>query len=56
VAAFEAALTGAGVDHRVISYPGAPHSFFDRKAADFAEASAAAWAETLRFVGAAPGS
>lgn len=56
VAAFEAALAGAGVDHRVLTYPGAPHSFFDRKAADFAEASAAAWDETLRFVGAGGGS
>ncbi len=50
VAAFEAALTAAGVDHRLVTYPGAPHSFFDRKAADFAEASAAAWAEVLAFV------
>ena len=30
--------------------PGAPHSFFDRKAAEFADASAAAWAETLAFI------
>ena len=50
IAAFEDALTAAGVDHRLITYPGAPHSFFDRKAAEFAEASAAAWDETLRFV------
>jgi carboxymethylenebutenolidase len=50
VAQFDAALAEAGVDHRVITYPGAPHSFFDRKAADYAEASAAAWAETLRLV------
>ena len=50
VAAFEAALAGAGVEHRVITYPGAPHSFFDRKAEEFADASAAAWTETLAFV------
>lgn len=50
VATFEAALAGAGVEHRVITYPDAPHSFFDRKAAEFADASAAAWAETLGFV------
>jgi len=50
VAAFEAALAGAGVEHRVITYPGAPHSFFDRKAEEFADASAAAWDETLAFV------
>jgi carboxymethylenebutenolidase len=50
VAAFEAALAAAGVEHRVVTYPGAPHSFFDRKAEAFADASAAAWAETLAFV------
>ena len=44
---FDAALTSAGVDHRLVTYPGAPHSFFDRKAADFADASAAAWDEVL---------
>ena len=47
IAAFDAALAAAGVDHRLVTYPGAPHSFFDRKAAEFADASAAAWAETL---------
>ena len=50
VGSFEAALEEAGVDHRVITYPGAPHSFFDRKADDFAEASDAAWNEVLAFV------
>ena len=50
VAAFEAALTGAGVEHRVVTYPDAPHSFFDRKAEEFADASAAAWDEVLAFV------
>ncbi len=50
VAAFEAALVAAGVEHRVVTYPDAPHSFFDRRAEDFADASAAAWAETLAFV------
>jgi carboxymethylenebutenolidase len=50
VAAFDGALTAASVDHRVITYPDAPHSFFDRKAAEYAEASAAAWNETLAFI------
>jgi carboxymethylenebutenolidase len=50
IAVFDEALTAAGVDHRLITYPEAPHSFFDRKAADFAEAGAAAWAEVLSFV------
>ena len=50
VAAFDAALGAAGVEHRIVTYPGAPHSFFDRKAADFAAESAAAWSEILAFV------
>lgn len=50
IAAFEAALRAAGVDHRIVIYDGAPHSFFDRKAADFAADSARAWEETLTFV------
>ena len=50
IAAFKGALTEAGVDHRIVIYPGAPHSFFDRKAADYADASAMAWEETLTFV------
>lgn len=50
VAAFDAALADAGTDHRVITYPDAPHSFFDRKASEYADASAAAWDETLRFI------
>lgn len=48
--AFEAALTSAGVSHRIVTYPDAPHSFFDRKAADHAEASEAAWHEVLLFI------
>jgi carboxymethylenebutenolidase len=50
IAAFDEALAKAGVDHRLVSYEGAPHSFFDRKADEFADASAAAWQETLSFV------
>ena len=50
IAAFETALTAAGVDHRLVTYDGAPHSFFDRKAAEFADASAAAWDEVLGFI------
>ncbi len=47
---FEAALSVAGIDHRIVTYPNAPHSFFDRKAADFAAESAAAWAEITGFI------
>lgn len=54
VEAFEAALTTAGVEHRLVTYPGAPHSFFDRKAAEFAAESAAAWDEVMAFMAAPP--
>lgn len=50
--AFDEALDAANVVHRTIVYPDAPHSFFDRKAADFAAASDAAWGETLAFIAA----
>jgi carboxymethylenebutenolidase len=52
VEAFEAALVAAGVDHEVVVYPGAPHSFFDRKQTEFADASQDAWRRTLGFLGA----
>ena len=38
--------TAAGVEHELITYEGAPHSFFDRKQEEFAEASADAWQRT----------
>jgi carboxymethylenebutenolidase len=50
VAAFDEALRAAGVEHRLKTYAGAPHSFFDRKAAQFADAAADAWDEILGFV------
>src|SRR5215471_12157339 len=40
VDAFDAACKKAGVRHDATVYPGAPHSFFDRKQTEFAEASA----------------
>jgi carboxymethylenebutenolidase len=52
VQALDAALDAAGVRHEIITYPGAPHSFFDRKAADYAEASADAWQRVLAFIAA----
>ena len=42
-AAFDAALTEAGVEHELVVYDGAPHSFFDRKFEEHADASADAW-------------
>ena len=53
IAAFDAASTRPASSTGIVTYPGAPHSFFDRKAADFAAASAAAWDEMLAFIGAA---
>jgi carboxymethylenebutenolidase len=47
---FERALEAAGVEHELITYAGAPHSFFDRKQEDFAEASADAWERVLAFI------
>ena len=47
---FGDALTSAGVDNEMVIYPGAPHSFFDRKASDFADASEDAWANVMSFV------
>jgi carboxymethylenebutenolidase len=49
-AAFERALEDAGVEHELVTYPGAPHSFFDRKQEHFADASADAWQRVLAFI------
>jgi len=49
---FERALAGAGVDHELVVYPDAPHSFFDRTAAEHADESADAWRRMLAFFGA----
>ena len=49
-AAFERALTDAGVEHEIVAYDGAPHSFFDRKQAEFADASDDAWRRVTAFV------
>jgi carboxymethylenebutenolidase len=49
-AAFEEALAQAGVEHQLITYEGAPHSFFDRKQEEFASASDDAWGRVLEFI------
>ena len=49
-AAFDQALTAAGVEHELVVYDGAPHSFFDRRQEDYAEQSADAWKRTLAFI------
>jgi carboxymethylenebutenolidase len=48
--ALEAALQAAGIEHEVVIYPGAPHSFFDRKHEEFAAASEDAWNRVLAFI------
>jgi carboxymethylenebutenolidase len=50
VGEFRAALAGAGVEHEVIEYPGAPHSFFDRNQDEYASESADAWRRSLDFI------
>jgi carboxymethylenebutenolidase len=52
VSQFEQALTSAGIEHELHTYPGAPHSFFDRKQTEFADASRDAWGRMLRFISA----
>jgi carboxymethylenebutenolidase len=53
---FERALEEAGVEHEVVIYDGAPHSFFDRKFEQFADASEDAWQRVLAFVAQRTGS
>jgi carboxymethylenebutenolidase len=50
VRAFEQALADAGVENEIEVYDGAPHSFFDRKHEEFADASADAWSRVLAFI------
>jgi carboxymethylenebutenolidase len=49
-AAFDAALADARVEHEIVTYPGAPHSFFDRKQGEFAADSEDAWNRVLAFL------
>ncbi len=50
VAGFEKALAAAGVEHELVSYEGAPHSFFDRAFEEYATESADAWERVLAFI------
>ena len=47
---FDRALDAAGVEHEIVVYPGAPHSFFDRKQEQFASESEDAWNRVLAFL------
>jgi carboxymethylenebutenolidase len=48
---FAEQLSEAGVEHRMVVYPGAPHSFFDRTFAEHEAACTDAWRQILDFVG-----
>jgi carboxymethylenebutenolidase len=47
---YDSALAAAGVEHELVTYPGAPHSFFDRKFEQYAEACEDAWRRVLSFL------
>jgi carboxymethylenebutenolidase len=47
---FSRRLDQAGVEYDFHVYPGAPHSFFDRRQEEFAEASEDAWRRVLAFL------
>lgn len=47
---FESLLAESGAEHEVHVYPGAPHSFFDRKFEEFADESEDAWRRMLAFL------
>ena len=50
VAVFDRALAKARIAHETLVYDGAPHSFFDRRSEEFAEASTDAWRHVLEFM------
>jgi carboxymethylenebutenolidase len=47
---FDARLGEAGLDREIHMYPGAPHSFFDRRYEEHAEACEDAWRRMLGFL------
>jgi carboxymethylenebutenolidase len=47
---YERALSAAGVEHEVVTYPDAEHSFFDRKQDRFGSEAADAWQRVLGFL------
>jgi carboxymethylenebutenolidase len=50
VRAFEHKLEREGLEHEIVVYPGAPHSFFDRAYADHAAACDDGWRRVLSFL------
>jgi carboxymethylenebutenolidase len=51
VEAFRTALDAAQVPNELVTYPGAPHSFFDKRYQEHRDACAGAWRRILGFVG-----
>lgn len=49
---FDEKLNGTGIEHTIIIYENAPHSFFDRRYTEFASESADAWQQVLSFISA----
>src|SRR5437764_11623462 len=47
---FDEDIDASGQEHEIVIYPGAPHSFFDRRQEEFAEASEDAWRRVLDFL------
>ena len=47
--ALEARLTASGVDHEMVVFEGAPHSFFDRSFGEWAQACTDSWNLILAF-------
>lgn len=47
---FDKKLDKTGVEHKIIVYPNAPHSFFDRRSTEFAQESSDAWKQVLSFL------
>lgn len=43
-------LDQSGAQHEIVIYEGAPHSFFDRRATEFADASTDAWKRVQGFI------
>jgi carboxymethylenebutenolidase len=47
---FDRLLDEAGVEHEIVIYPDAPHSFFDRKYEEHAGACSDAWRRVISFL------
>jgi carboxymethylenebutenolidase len=52
VATFDEALTVSGIEHEIVTYPHAPHGFFDIKFKEHETACTDAWRRVLAFIAA----